>query len=71
MEVLFIYFAPGIGHTKEVIDATPVVADGASEEQAIEWAAEKFANGREIVGVEFGTPEHILERLALVYYYVE
>jgi hypothetical protein len=71
MEVLFIYFVPGVGHIKHFIDATPVLTDGATEEEAIEWAYEKYGRGREVVNVEFGTREYLMERVALAYHHVE
>lgn len=71
MEALFIYFAPGVGHTHEFIDLTPVMTDGASEADAIDWAYEKYGNGREVFTVDAGEHAYLEERLNNVFWYAK
>jgi hypothetical protein len=69
IEILLVFFTPGVGHTHLIIDATPILADGADEEAALNWAGEKFANEREIISADMGTPEYIRARIASVFHY--
>jgi hypothetical protein len=67
--VALIFVERGVGHTHILVDAEWLADEGASEENIIEWAYEKFGNGREVVGVEFGTESYVAERIKLVHGY--
>lgn len=65
--VALMFFEHGTGHTHILVDAEWLAEEGASEESITEWAYEKFGNGRELVGVEFGSESHVAERIKLVH----
>ncbi|MGF6996732.1 hypothetical protein [Paraburkholderia sp. GAS32] len=71
MEALFIFYAADEGHTHLFVDLTPVTCDGASEEEALEWAYEKHGQGRTIHNVDTGTREYLTERLNTAFHYAK
>jgi hypothetical protein len=70
MQVLLVFYSADIGHTHLVVDASPVLvagADSADMESAINWAYEKYGNGRECISSDIGTSNEIRARVQSVF----
>jgi hypothetical protein len=63
MEVALIFHVGPAEFTKIVAECDHL----SDEEEAVTWAYEKFGEGRECVGYEYGTAEFVAERLATVW----
>lgn len=65
--VALMFYDRAIGHTHIIVDAESHIEDGGNESSAMDWADEKFANGREIIAAEFGTESHVKERISIAH----
>jgi hypothetical protein len=65
--VALFFYSREDGHTHVIIDAESHIADGGTESSAIDWAYEKYGEGRALDSCEFGHEDHVKERIAIAH----
>jgi hypothetical protein len=66
--VALFFYSKESGHTHVIIDAESHIADGGTESSAIDWAYEKYGEGRDVVSCEFGHEDYVNERIKIAHH---